>query len=240
MNLIKSMSAEVEKASHSLVILPVGSLEQHGTEAPLGCDGLVADALCRKAGGLTSTPVLPALYYGCSYSHTSFPGTFSISLETYSKLLGEIISEAERNGFENILIVSGHGGNRQAAEKAMAEAVGTISCSYMGYWQFPGVQEKENRLFKKAGYHITAPEVSMVWYLLSISIPREFSGCYPPAQPNMKDVTPGQWKHLYPDGGVGADLSDASVVKGQTLFQFTTDSMANYIRKIAGTCSANS
>jgi len=227
------MSAEVEKAEHSLVILPVGSLEQHGTEAPLGCDGLVADALCRKAGELTSTPVLPALYYGCSYSHTSFPGTFSISIETYSKLLGEIISEAERNGFKNILIVSGHGGNRQAAEKAIAETAGTISSRYMGYWELPGVQKEENRLFKKAGYHITASEVSMVWYLLSRSIPGKFSGCYPPAQQKMTAVSPEQWKNLYPDGGVGANLSDASVLKGQALFQFATASMVNYILKTA-------
>ena len=124
MNLIESMSAEVEKAEHSLIILPVGSLEQHGTEAPLGCDGLVAEAICRKAGEITSTPVLPTLYYGCSHSHTSFPGTFSLSFETYSKLLCVIIREADRNGFNSILIVSGHGGNRLAAEKAMEEAGG--------------------------------------------------------------------------------------------------------------------
>jgi len=231
LNLIESMSAEVEKAEHSLIILPVGSLEQHGTEAPLGCDGLIAEALCRRAGELTSTPVLPTFYYGCSYSHTFFPGTFSISIETYSKLLGEIISEAERNGFKNILIVSGHGGNRHAAEKAIAETAGTISCRYMGYWELPGVQKEENRLFKKAGYHITSSEVSMVWHLLSGSIPGEFSGCYPSAQQNMKTVSPEQWKHLYPDGGVGADLSDASVAKGQTLFQFAIDSLVNYILK---------
>jgi len=232
LNLIESMSAEVEKAEHSLIVLPVGSLEQHGTEAPLGCDGLVTEALCRKAGGITSTPVLPALYYGCSLPHTSFPGTFSISLETYSKLLGEIISEADRNGFGNILIVSGHGGNRLAAEKAIAEAGRKITGSYMGYWQFPGVQEEENRLFRKTGYHITTSEVSMIWHILSKPIPREFSGCYPPAQQKMTAVSPGQWKHLYPDGGVGADLSDASVEKGRILFQFITDSMVKSIQKI--------
>jgi creatinine amidohydrolase len=226
------MSAELEKASHSLVILPVGSLEQHGTEAPLGCDGLVADALCRKAGELTSIPVLPTLYYGCSYSHTSFPGTFSISIETYSKLLGEIISEAERNGFSNILIVSGHGGNRQAAEKAMAETRGTISRSYMGYWQLPNVQDEEKRLFKKPGYHITSSEVSMVWSLLSGPIPGAFTGAYPPAEKNMLDLSPVQWKSFYPDGGVGADLSDVSVEKGRILFDFITDSLVGKIREM--------
>jgi hypothetical protein len=103
----------------------------------------------------------------------------------------------------------------------------------MGYWELPGVQKEENRLFKKAGYHITASEVSMVWYLLSRSIPGKFSGCYPPAQQKMTAVSPEQWKNLYPDGGVGANLSDASVLKGQALFQFATASMVNYILKTA-------
>ncbi|MEA3266476.1 MAG: creatininase family protein, partial [Candidatus Fermentibacteria bacterium] len=87
MNLIESTSAEVEKADHSIIVLPAGSLEQHGTEAPLGCDGIIPQALCRKAGMITTTPVLPTLFYGYSLCHTSFPGTFSISEDTYSALL---------------------------------------------------------------------------------------------------------------------------------------------------------
>ena len=102
----------------------------------------------------------------------------------------------------------------------------------MGYWQFPGVQEEENRLFKNTGYHITTSEVSMVWHILSRSIPGKFSGCYPPAQQKMTVVSPEQWKHLYPEGGVGADLSDASIEKGRILFQFITDSMVDSTHKI--------
>ena len=226
------MSAEVENGSHSTILLPAGSLEQHGTEAPLGCDGIIAEALCRRAGQLTSTPVLPTLYYGCSFCHTSFPGTFSLSEEAYSKLLSEIISEAARNGFKRILILSGHGGNRKAAEKAVAEPEGSISSQYLGYWQLPGAAEEEERLFGKTGYHITTSEVSMVWHLLSGSIPGVFAGKYPPAVKNLSKLSPKQWRETYPDGGVGADLSNASVAGGKILFEFIANSLATLLQRL--------
>ncbi len=232
MNLIESLSAEVETASHTTILLPVGSLEQHGTEAPLGCDGIIAEALCRKAGIITATPVLPSLFYGHSLCHTSFQGTFSLSEETYSKLLVEIINEAARNDFNNILILSGHGGNRKGAENAILEAKDTICPKYLGYWQLPGVQEEEDRLFNKSGYHITAAEVSMVWYLLSTSIPGVFTGTYPAATADISSLSPEQWKNAYPDGGVGADLSDVSINKGLILFDFIAESLAETIREM--------
>ena len=223
------MSAEVDNASQTTILLPLGSLEQHGTEAPLGCDGIIAEALCQKAGRLTSTPVLPALYYGYSLCHTSFPGTFSLSEETYSILLTEIINEAERNKFQKILILSGHGGNRRGADKAILKAKNTIISCYMGYWQLPGVAKKEEQLFGNSGYHITASEVSMVWYLLSGKIPGVFNLSYPPAVDNISNLTPDQWRSAYPDGGAGGDLSDASVEKGKVMFEFIADSLAETI-----------
>lgn len=231
MNLIETLSAELENSSNTTILLPAGSLEQHGTEAPLGCDAIIAEALCRKAGLLTSTPVLPALYYGNSYCHTAFPGTFSLSEETYSKLLKEIIGEAHRNKFKQILILSGHGGNRKGAELAIRESEKNISCEYMGYWQLPGVQQEEDRLFRKSGYHITTAEVSMVWYLLSKPIPGTFTGTYPQTAANISELSPEEWKSLYPNGGVSADLSDATVEKGKLLFEFIVHSLAEFIHK---------
>ena len=232
MNLIESMSAEVETASHATILLPVGSLEQHGTEAPLGCDGIIAEALCRKAGMITATPVLPSLFYGYSLCHTSFQGTFSLSEETYSKLLVEIIDEAARNKYKSILILSGHGGNRNSAENAILKAKDAIFPKYLGYWQLPGVQQEEDRLFKKSGYHITAAEVSMVWYLLSASIPGVFTGTFPVTTADISNLSPEQWRIAYPEGGVGADLSDVSTKKGQILFDFIAESLAETIREM--------
>lgn len=230
MNLIETLSAEVGTTANKVVLLPVGSLEQHGTEAPLGCDGIIAEALCKKAGLLSSTFVLPALFYGYSHCHTSFPGTFSLSKELYSKLISEIITEAERNQFKQILIISGHGGNRDSAETAISQQSGSIKSIYMGYWQLPGVKQKENELFRNTGFHITTSEVSMVWHILSGKIPGSFNATYPPAGKNMASLSPEQWRVAFPDGGVSADLSDASIEKGKIFFDFIADSLASFLK----------
>ena len=232
MNLIDTLSAEVGTTANRVVLLPVGSLEQHGTEAPLGCDGIIAEALCKRAGLLSSTFVLPALFYGYSLCHTSFPGTFSLSKEIYSKLVGEIIGEAERNKFEHILILSGHGGNRESVEMAISQAPKSIECNYLGYWQLPGVEEKEKQLFRNAGYHITSSEVSMVWHILSGKIPGLFNSTYPPVRDNMNSLSPEQWRRSYPDGGVSADLSDASIEKGKIFFEFIANSLSSFLKRM--------
>ena len=231
LNLIKSMSAEVDAACKEIVLLPLGSLEQHGTEAPLGCDGMIAEALCRTVGKRLDVAVLPTLFYGDSHCHTSFPGTFSLSEKTYTQLLKEIISEAARNNFSRILLLSGHGGNRRSAEKAIAETCDPIKAKYLGYWALPGVAEKEISLFGESGYHITTSEVSMVWHLLSGRIPGAFTGTYPQAIQEISTLSPENWKKRYPDGGVGADLSSASVDSGRTLFEYISDSLVGYLTK---------
>lgn len=215
-----------------VVLLPVGSLEQHGTEAPLGCDGIIAEALCKRAAQLSSVFVLPVLYYGSSLCHTAFPGTFSLSENTYSSLLAEIISEAGRNGFNRILILSGHGGNRKAAGNAISVNKRSIKATYSGYWELPGATEEEERLFGKTGYHITTSEVSMVWHILGGSIPGKFTGKYPPAVENLAELSPHQWKSNYPGGGVGGDMSVVSVSKGKVLFEFIADSLSKIVQSM--------
>jgi creatinine amidohydrolase len=236
LNLIETLSSEVENALSTVVLLPVGSLEQHGSEAPLGCDGIIAEALCLRAAKLTGAFVLPVLYYGNSNCHTAFPGTFSLSENTYTNLLAEIVRESARNSFKKILILSGHGGNRKAALEAVEQTQGIIEARYTGYWELDGVKDEEERLFGKTGYHITTSEVSMVWHLLRGSIPGRFTGQYPPAEENMAELTPVRWKLHYPDGGVGGDMTKTSVSKGKILFEFIADSLAKTAREMNEGC----
>ncbi len=233
MNLIESMSAEVEASAKGTVLLPLGSLEQHGTEAPLGCDGIVAETICRMAGVHTGCSVLPCLYYGNSHCHTAFPGTFSLSLETYGSLLSEIASEAFRNGFQRLIMLSGHGGNRRAAEAAIAKLPSSCQAEYLGYWELPGAEKEEERLFGKTGYHITTSEVSMVWHILGRKVPGAFTGRYPPANADISACSPEQWRKAYPMGGVGGDMGRVSTESGKSLLDFLARALSERI--ISGT-----
>ncbi len=97
-----------------MVLLPVGSIEQHGSHLPLDTDAFDAEYLAQQIAAACSDPkplVLPLISYGVSYHHDDFTGTMSITNETLSRLVYEIGMSAARNGFNKIVIVNGHGGN---------------------------------------------------------------------------------------------------------------------------------
>jgi creatinine amidohydrolase len=96
----------------TVLILPVGAVEQHGNHMPLGTDTLIAHAVslaaARKAG---DTIVLPPPWYGFSTHHMRFPGSVTLRAETLIAVCEDIVGSLVSHGFRRILIVNGHGGN---------------------------------------------------------------------------------------------------------------------------------
>jgi creatinine amidohydrolase len=103
----------------TLLAVPLGSLEQHGPHLPLDTDARIAAAV---AGGLARVrpgiSVAPALPYGASGEHAAFPGTLLVGHEVLADVLVELVRSA-RVSFAGVVLVSAHGGNRDAL--AMAE-----------------------------------------------------------------------------------------------------------------------
>jgi len=93
-----------------LVIVPLGSTEQHGPHLPFTVDALVADAVAAGAAENTDAVLAPAMPYGSSGEHQAFPGTLSIGGEALAVVLVELVRSAS-NWARSILFVSGHGGN---------------------------------------------------------------------------------------------------------------------------------
>jgi len=104
-----------------VILLPVGSFEQHGFHLPLDTDSFDAEHLAQKVAAACSNPkplVLPLIPYGVSYHHEDFAGTVSLSNETLSKVVYEIGMGVARNGITKIVIINGHGGNVPALKFA--------------------------------------------------------------------------------------------------------------------------
>jgi mycofactocin precursor peptide peptidase len=109
------------------VIIPVGSTEQHGPHLPLDTDTRIATAVARGvsarlAGGSGHAHldwvVAPAIAYGDSGEHQSFPGTISIGTEALSTLLLEYGRSASCWA-QRLVFVNGHGGNITALNRAV-------------------------------------------------------------------------------------------------------------------------
>jgi creatinine amidohydrolase len=102
-----------------VLVVPLGSVEQHGHHLPLGTDTSVACAAAEAAVAVLDDVLLaPALAYGASGEHEGFPGTISIGTEALTGLLVEYGRSACRWA-GRVLIVNGHGGNLDALRAAV-------------------------------------------------------------------------------------------------------------------------
>lgn len=94
-----------------LVIVPVGSVEEHGSHLPLGTDAFQAEEIARRIGSMFGAIICPPIRYGECRSTRNYPGTLTLSFETVTALTYEIVSELARNGVRRILILTGHAGS---------------------------------------------------------------------------------------------------------------------------------
>ncbi|MEX5720595.1 mycofactocin biosynthesis peptidyl-dipeptidase MftE [Geodermatophilus maliterrae] len=106
-----------ELPERPLLVLPLGSVEQHGHHLPLATDTVVAAAVTRAAD-LGDALLAPALAYGASGEHEGFPGTVSIGTEALTAVLVEYGRSACRWA-GRLLVVNGHGGNLDALCRAV-------------------------------------------------------------------------------------------------------------------------
>jgi mycofactocin system creatininase family protein len=110
---------DVEHDPRQLLVVPVGSLEQHGLHLPLDTDTRIAVAVARRAcAGRLGVALAPPLPIGASGEHAAFPGTLSIGSEALASCLIELGRHASLH-WPALLLVNGHGGNVTAVEAAV-------------------------------------------------------------------------------------------------------------------------
>jgi mycofactocin system creatininase family protein len=122
------------------LIIPVGSVEQHGPHLPLDTDTRIASAVARSVADRlvnrneSNWALAPAISYGASGEHEGFPGTVSIGTSALRLLLVEYGRSASQWA-SRLVFVNGHGGNVDALAAAAAllrhegRDVGWCSCT---------------------------------------------------------------------------------------------------------------
>lgn len=103
------------------VLIPIGSFEQHGPHLPLSTDTDIAREVCARASALAKVPLMPPLAFGFSIEHEAFPGTVTLTPETFLSIVREVTSCLSTHGFSRIVYVNAHGGNTGLLRAAIQE-----------------------------------------------------------------------------------------------------------------------
>lgn len=112
---------DISNLTDRVVVLPLGSMEQHGHHLPLLTDTMIGSEIIRRTQLEISDEALflPMLWVGASDHHRTFPGTVSVSNNVYVQLLEDMIESLIGIGFRRILLVNSHGGNITPSNMAL-------------------------------------------------------------------------------------------------------------------------
>jgi creatinine amidohydrolase len=98
-------------AGRDTVVMAFGATEQHGPHMPLATDALIGDHLARLVADELNAFLAPTVRVGCSEHHLEFPGTLSISAQTFHAVVADLVRSLARGGFRRVVLLPTHGGN---------------------------------------------------------------------------------------------------------------------------------
>ena len=128
------------------IVLPLGSTEQHAYLS-LATDNILAERVAVEAAEPLGVAVLPVLPFGVTPRFASYPGSPSLSEETYVAVVADLLGSLRDQGFARILIVNGHGGNSFAAEHVARSGV-----VWHDWWNSARIRQLIDGIDSEAGH----------------------------------------------------------------------------------------
>ncbi len=161
-----------------VVLLPVGSNEQHGPNLAVSMDIVGATEFCRRASAMAYPRLLvaPGPPWGVSFHHMNFPGTITLTSDTFTQVLVEIVGSLREHGFQRFMIVNGHGGNTNAMGTACARIHEELDVAFIGAATYFSFADRDvNERFGITGItgHACEMEVSAAMYLAPQIVKRD-------------------------------------------------------------------
>lgn len=222
-----------------VVIVPCGSVEQHGAHCPLDVD--IVDALALSvatAEAIEQFPVLvaPPIWSGIAHYKMGHIGTITLRFETYVAVVTDVCRSIHANGFERIILLNGHGGNRsinQALSIKLAED--DVFILPITYWDMiPEVLVNESERDHGSIGHAGEWETSLQLYLRPELVDMSR------ARSDEERAELGDESRTYAAfaerrreraGGVHGDPTVATAVKGERLFTAARDKLIQTVRE---------
>lgn len=191
-----------------IVVVPVGSCEQHGPHLPLDTDTTIASELTAALVARRSDCVAaPAIAVSASGEHAGFAGTLSIGTSVMTEVVVELARSADWAA--GVVFVNGHGGNHEAMQRA-AEVFEQERRRVLIWWPtMPG-----------ADPHAGHTETSLMLAIAPDSVRSDLGEAGP--VPSLSDLVQHGVRPLSPNGVLG-DPTNADATEGATLFERLAD-----------------
>lgn len=120
------------------VLLPLGSLEQHGPHLPLSTDSIVAEAVAAAVAARADDAVIaPCLAVGVSPHHLGYAGTASIPAPVVSGYVTAVVASLLQRGFRFAYVISGHAGNMPAMDAGLAALPAPLRARAAAFTDWP-------------------------------------------------------------------------------------------------------
>ncbi len=162
-------------------VLPIGSTEQHA-QLSLCVDYILSERVAVEAAEPLKVPVFPGLPYGITPYFMGYPGTVSLSADTYVALMRDILESLATHGFKRIVVVNGHGGNTPAKtliDEWQSKQSG-ITVKFHNWWKAPATWKKVMEI---------DPQASHASWMENFPWTRIAGTQYPSRQKPMLDMT---------------------------------------------------
>ncbi len=218
-----------------LVIIPVGSVEQHGPANPLGTDMLIALALAREAASRSGILSLPAIPFGISFHHMGFPGTVTVSEESLASYLLDVIRSLSKWGVKKVLVVNGHGGNLPTLQIVARKAMDELGIRvYVYQWWTSGSEVLSELFSEDERGHASGAETSLNMHLHPELVRSERLVDEEPRGSFENRVFRFVYTHEMSDSGVFGRQSASSPERGAALFERLVEDLLTVLKEIEG------
>jgi len=183
------------------IVLPLGSIEQHGYLS-LAVDMILAERVAIEAAEPLGVPVMPALPYGITPYFAAYPGSPTLGVETYQAIVCELLESLYGQGFRRFLLVNGHGGNEPGGDAATAWNAERADSQVVwhNWWNGPRTWEVVQSIGGDAG-HASWLENFPWTRLAGVAQPQERKPMTDISA--MRDSDPAEVRELLGDGSFG-------------------------------------
>jgi creatinine amidohydrolase len=243
---LTALQLSAELSADSIIVLPLGAIEQHGPHLPLNTDFVVADAVARAAvekfGAQTNAWLLPTLPFTKSNEHAWAAGTMWLSATTMMAVIDDIGRCVASTLAKKIMFINGHGGN--SALMAMMNRELRLKYGLQTFLAHPhmpadqGGSSAESEL--GMGVHGGVDETSVMLHLrpdlvdMSLAVRRVPEGLATNEQVKFGGRVAFGWlsNDFFPEGHIG-DPTEASAELGSHMFAAAVDSLGTAMKEIS-------